>query len=73
MNLVEDIMLIFIMKTILFLMRERVYIDCGVYRYDREGMYVNTPGVGARVEYPRQGARQLESVPHYIRCRTCDG
>lgn len=45
----------------------------GVYHYEREGMYVNTPGVEARVEHPRQGARQLESVPHYIRCRTCDG
>lgn len=35
-------------------------------------MYVNTPGVGARVEYPRQGARQLESVPHFFHIRTRD-
>ena len=54
-------------------MRERMYIGYSVYHYEGEGMYVNTPGVRARVEYPRQGARQLESVPHYIRCRTCDG
>lgn len=54
-------------------MRKRVYIDCSVYKCEWEGMYVNTPGVEARVEYPRQGVRQLESVPHYIRCRTCDG
>lgn len=51
---------------------ENAYIDYGVYNCEREGMYVNTPGVGARVEYPRQGARQLESVPHFFRLRTCD-
>lgn len=54
-------------------MKESGYIDNSVYHYEREGMYVNTPGVETRVEYPRQGARQLESVPHYIRVRTCDG
>lgn len=54
-------------------MKENEYIVYSVYKCEGEGMYVNTPGVGARVEYPRQGARQLESVPHYIRVRTCDG
>lgn len=49
------------------------YIVDNVYHYEAEGMYVNTPAGQARVEYPRQGASQIESVPHYIRVRTCDG
>lgn len=49
-----------------------MYILADVYYYERGGMYVNTPGVEARVEYPRQGARQLESVPHFFHIRTCD-
>ena len=69
----KKIVLIFVIKLVLILMREREYIDCGVYDYEREGMYVNTPGVGERVEYPRQGVGQIESVPHYIHLRTCDG
>lgn len=53
-------------------MRERVYIDNEVYKYEREGMYVNTPGVGARVEYPRHDVRNDVVVPHFFHLRTCD-
>ena len=65
-------MLIFVVKTVLFLMRKREYIDYGVYQYEREGMYVNTPGVGARVEYPRHDVRNDVVVPHFFHLRTCD-
>ena len=53
-------------------MREMEYIDCGVYHYEREGMYVNTPGVEARVEYPRHDVRNDVVVPHFFHLRTCD-
>lgn len=53
-------------------MRKRVYIDYGVYKCEREGMYVNTPGVGARVEYPRHDVRNDVVVPHFFHLRTCD-
>ena len=72
MSLVKEIVLIFVIRLVLILMRERMYIDYGVYHYEREGMYVNTPGDGVRVEYPRQGVGQIKSVPHYIHLRTCD-
>ena len=35
-------------------------------------MYVNTPGVGARVEYPRHDVRNDVVVPHFFHLRTCD-
>lgn len=37
MSLVKEIALIFVMKIVLFLMRKRVYIDCSVYKCEREG------------------------------------
>ena len=40
MSLVKEIVLIFIIKMILFLMREMEYIDCGVYHYEREEIVV---------------------------------
>ena len=63
---------IFIIEQVLFLMKEREYIDCGVYKCEREGMYVNTPGVGARVEYPRHDVGNDVVVPHFFHLRTCD-
>ena len=72
MDLVKEIVLIFVMKTILFLMRKKVYIDSNVYHYEGEGMYVNTPGVEARVEYPRHDVRNDVVVPHFFHLRTCD-
>ena len=68
----KKIVLIFVIKLVLILMREREYIDCGVYHYEREGMYVNTPGVRARVEYPRHDVRNDVVVPHFFHLRTCD-
>ena len=53
-------------------MKEMVYIDNGVYKCEGEGMYVNTPGVEARVEYPRHDVRNDVVVPHFFRLRTCD-
>ena len=53
-------------------MREMECIDCGVYKCEREGMYVNTPGVEARVEYPRHDVRNDVVVPHFFHLRTCD-
>ena len=53
-------------------MKERVYIDCSVYKCEGEGMYVNTPGVEARVEYPRHDVRNDVVVPHFFHLRTCD-
>lgn len=72
MSLVKEIVLIFVMKIVLFLMRKRVYIDSSVYYYEGEGMYVNTPGVEARVEYPRHDVRNDVVVPHFFHLRTCD-
>lgn len=53
-------------------MRESGYIDSSVYHYEWEGMYVNTPGVEARVEYPRHDVRNDVVVPHFFHLRTCD-
>lgn len=50
----------------------RGYIDNSVYHYEGEGMYVNTPGVEARVEYPRHDVRNDVVVPHFFHLRTCD-
>ena len=72
MSLVKEIVLIFVIRLVLILMRERMYIDYGVYHYEREGMYVNTPGVEARVEYPRHDVRNDVVVPHFFHLRTCD-
>ena len=56
-----------------FYKREGVYTRFGVYHYEREGVYVNTPGVGARVEYPRHDVRNdVVVVPHFFHLRTCD-
>ena len=72
MSLVKEIVLIFIIEQVLILMRERRYIDCGVYKCEWEGVYVNTPGVRARVEYPRLDVRNDVVVPHFFHLRTCD-
>ena len=56
----------------MILMRVRGYIAYSVYHYEREGMYVNTPGVEARVEYPRHDVRNDVVVPHFFHLRTCD-
>lgn len=53
-------------------MRVRGYIAYSVYKCEREGMYVNTPGVEARVEYPRHDVRNDVVVPHFFHLRTCD-
>ena len=52
--------------------REKGCIWNSVYHYEREGMYVNTPGVEARVEYPRHDVRNDVVVPHFFHLRTCD-
>lgn len=52
--------------------RVRVYTRFWVYHYEREGMYVNTPGVRARVEYPRHVDGNDVVVPHFFHLRTCD-
>ena len=56
----------------IFSERGRGYILDSVYHYEREGMYVNTPGVRARVEYPRHDVRNDVVVPHFFHLRTCD-
>ena len=68
----KEIVLIFVIRLVLILMREREYIDCDVYKCEREGVYVNTPGVGTRVEYPRHDVRNDVVVPHFFHLRTCD-
>ena len=40
MSLVKEIVLIFIIKQVLILMKERGYIDCGVYKCEREEFVV---------------------------------
>ena len=55
-----------------FYKREVVYTRFEVYDYEGEGMYVNTPGVEARVEYPRHDVRNDVVVPHFFHLRTCD-
>ena len=57
---------------IFILMKEREYIGYSVYKCERGGMYVNTPGVEARVEYPRHDVRNDVVVPHFFHLRTCD-
>ena len=52
--------------------REGIYIRFRVYECGREGMYVNTPGVEACVEYPRHDVRNDVVVPHFFHLRTCD-
>ena len=72
MSLVKKIVLIFIIKQVLILMKEREYIRYSVYHCEREGVYVNTPGIEARVEYPRHDVRNDVVVPHFFHLRTCD-
>lgn len=55
-----------------FYKREVVYTRFEVYDYEGGGVYVNTPGVGARVEYPRHDVRNDVVVPHFFHLRTCD-
>ena len=57
---------------IIFNKGRRVYTRFSVYHYEGEGMYVNTPGVEARVEYPRHDVRNDVVVPHFFHLRTCD-
>ena len=68
----KKIVLIFVIRLVLILIREKEYIDYGVYKCEGEGMYVNTPGVEARVEYPRHDVRNDVVVPHFFHLRTCD-
>ena len=70
--LIKEQRRIFTIELILILIRERVYIGYSVYKCEREGMYVNTPGVEARVEYPRHDVRNDVVVPHFFHLRTCD-
>lgn len=57
---------------IIFNERKGEYIRFRVYHYEGEGVYVNTPGVEARVEYPRHDVRNDVVVPHFFHLRTCD-
>jgi len=61
-----------IVDSVVFNEREDGYTRFGIYKCEREGMYVNTPGVGARVEYPRHDVRNDVVVPHFFHLRTCD-
>ena len=61
-----------VVDSVVFNERKSEYTRFWVYKCEGEGMYVNTPGVEVRVEYPRHDVRNDVVVPHFFHLRTCD-